>query len=252
MTIPVVVSGARGRLGCRILALCEAAEGVEVRGQLTREDDGHDFAAGEVLIETGPKGAALAHGDRAAGSGASILMATTGFRSSDETRFEAWAKRVPFLLAPNLSLGVNLMLDLVRRAAGALAGYDLEVLEIHHRRKKDAPSGTAWALGRAAAEGRGQDDLERRAIHARAGMVGERSDEEVGMMALRGGDVIGEHTVYLFGETERVELTHRAATRDAFAQGALAAARFLSQQTPGRYTMRGVLGLAGGRSEGAP
>jgi len=243
VTTPVVVSGARGRLGSRISSLCEAEPSIEVRARLTRDDEAHDFAEGEVLIETGPNGAALNHGDRAAAAGASILMATTGFRSSDEARFEGWAERVPFLLAPNLSLGVNLMLDLVRRAAGALASYDLEVFEIHHRRKKDAPSGTAWALARAAAEGRGQDDLDRRAIHARAGMVGERSDEEVGMMALRGGDVIGEHTVYLFGETERVELTHRAATRDAFAQGALTAARFLAQQPPGRYTMRHVLGL---------
>ncbi|MEM1025380.1 MAG: 4-hydroxy-tetrahydrodipicolinate reductase [Myxococcota bacterium] len=243
MTIPVVVSGAKGRLGARILSLCQAEEGVEVRAELTREYDGHDFAAGEVLIETGPNGAALAHGDSAAQAGAGILMATTGFRSADEARFEAWAQKVPFLLAPNLSLGVNLMLDLVRRAAGALADYDLEVLEIHHRKKQDAPSGTAWALAQAAAEGRGQDDLDRRAAHARAGMIGARSDEEVGMMVLRGGDVIGEHTVYLFGETERVELTHRAANRDAFARGALTAARFLAQQPPGHYTMRDVLSL---------
>lgn len=253
----LVVSGARGRLGGRILALARATSGFEVRRGLVRAggpDDGHERegipmsnawspARGEVLVEAGPTGPALEHGDAAADAGVPILLATTGFRAADQLRIEGWGEKVPLVVAPNLSLGVNLMLDLVRRASKALESYDLEILELHHRRKRDAPSGTAIALARAAADGRGQTDFERRAVYARAGDIGPRSDEEIGMMALRGGDIIGEHTVFLVGETERVELTHRAAHRDAFAHGALVAARFLERSAPGCYRMADVLGL---------
>jgi 4-hydroxy-tetrahydrodipicolinate reductase len=154
---------------------------------------------------------------------------------------------VPVLVAPNLSLGVTVLLELVRQASRALEAYDLEIVEMHHNQKVDAPSGTAWALGRAAAEGRGQD-VERDAILARAGEVGKRGKQEIGIQTLRGGGVIGEHTVFVVGEAERLELTHRAQSRDVFALGAARAARFLGapERAPGLYAMRDVLGLGGG------
>lgn len=270
MTPRVVVSGPTGRLGRRIVLQAAQDPKVELAGlwvrpggdtegrelgELFPELSDHPRAAlrarsrvelgpETVLVETAPPPGALAHLDLARAAGAPVVMATTGFRSSDERTFEAAAGEIPLLLAPNLSLGVNLLLDLVARASKALAHYDLEVLELHHRRKRDAPSGTAWALGRTAAAARGIEDLERAAIFARAGDVGPRSDAEVGMFAIRGGDIVGEHTVYLVGEHERVELTHRAGTRDAFAEGAVVAAQYLAGKPPGRYRMADVLGLA--------
>lgn len=257
----VVVSGASGRLGGRILSRCLAAEGVSVEAALVRAGSASEgkaageglsftssldaLAAGRVLVEAALVPAALEHCARAAEVGAPVCVATTGFSAKQTKQLEALAEKIPVLLAPNLSLGVTVLLDLVKTAARALDGYHLEVLEMHHAKKRDAPSGTAWALGRAAEEGRGRD-IERDAILARAGDTGPRGQHEVGMQTLRGGDVIGEHTVFLVGETERVELTHRAATRDAFAEGAVAAARFLAaaDRAPGLYSMRDVLGLA--------
>lgn len=266
----VVVSGAAGRLGGRIVQLAARSPKIDLVGLVVREGseaEGQTLAAlhpgaahtpagrlqatsalsppeGAVLIETAPPPGALAHLEQARDLNLPVVLATTGFRAADTGTLDRVADAVPLLVAPNLSLGVNVLLDLVARASKALAAYDLEVLELHHRRKRDAPSGTAWALARAAADARGMDDLDRAAIFARAGDVGPRSDAEIGMFAIRGGDIVGEHTVYFVGEHERVEITHRAATRDAFAEGALAAATFLSTQTPGRYRMTDVLGLA--------
>ncbi|MEL6184271.1 MAG: 4-hydroxy-tetrahydrodipicolinate reductase [Myxococcota bacterium] len=258
--VRVVVSGAGGRLGSRILSRLVEAEGVEVTGALVRPGSRHEqrvLAEGvtgtssldllgdrPVLIEAALVPAALEHVARAADFGAPVCVATTGFDAAQRRVMDAYAAQIPLLIAPNLSLGVNVLIDLAARAARALDGYHLEVLEMHHARKRDAPSGTAWALAQAAEEARGRD-LDRDAILARAGETGPRGEHEVGLQTLRGGDVIGEHTVFLVGESERVELTHRAATRDAFASGAVAAARFLGDPAlgPGLYTMRDVLRL---------
>jgi 4-hydroxy-tetrahydrodipicolinate reductase len=257
MSVRIVISGIRGRLGSRIAQWAQSGgSGLDVSlvQGVVREPDGaaadgvpvvdhYRPEPGTVLIETAPPRVALEHGSAAAAAGVPIVLATTGFRPENRSTIDGWSASTAVCVAPNLSLGVNVLLDLVARASAALASYDLEITELHHRRKRDAPSGTAWALARAATEARGQPDLERRAIHARAGEVGARSDEEVGLQVVRGGDIIGEHTVYLIGETERLELTHRAATRDAFAHGALVAAAFVAEQAPGRYGMREVLGL---------
>jgi 4-hydroxy-tetrahydrodipicolinate reductase len=257
----VVVSGAAGRLGARILERCLAAEGLEVAQALVRPgsrlagspapgggavyEEDLTLQPGSVLLEAALVPAALEHVAAAADAGASALVATTGFDARQRGALERHAERIPLLVAPNLSLGITVLLDVVARAARALEGYDLEVLEMHHGRKRDAPSGTAWALARAAEEARGRD-VDRDAILARAGETGPRGRHEVGLQTLRGGDVIGEHTVFLLGETERVEITHRAAHRDAFAAGAVAGARFLAapDRAPGLYTMRDVLDLA--------
>jgi|JI10StandDraft_1071094.scaffolds.fasta_scaffold715018_2 4-hydroxy-tetrahydrodipicolinate reductase len=268
MTIDVVVSGAAGRLGRRILAAVAGTPGLTVAAGLEREGAPSATLAelagvaglagatstsleavagrGRVLIETGPRPVALAHARAAAAAGMPVLVCTTGLDPAERAELAALGQRVPLVVAANLSLGVAVLTDLVRRASAALPGYALEIVEIHHDKKRDAPSGTAWALGRAAAEARGRD-VERDAILARAGDVGPRSEGEIGLMALRGGDVVGEHTVYLFGPAERLELTHRASSRDVFAHGAARAALYLgaAERTPGLYTMADVLGLGG-------
>lgn len=253
--IEVVVSGAAGRLGSRIAALVEEADGLALSAALVRPgskpgagpkatSDESVIGEGRVLIEVATKPAALSHAARAAQVGAPMVVATTGFDAKERATLEGYAEETPVLIAPNLSLGIAVLVDLVAKASKALAAYDLEILELHHNKKRDAPSGTAWALGRAAAEARGQD-VERDAILARAGETGARGQQEIGMQSIRGGDIVGEHTVYLVGATERLELTHRAASRDTFAAGAIAAARFVgaASRKPGLYTMRHVLGL---------
>ncbi len=170
-------------------------------------------------------------------------VASTGFDANEQAALQEASKQIPIVLAPNLSRGVTMLLDLVARAAAALPDYDLEIVEIHHNQKRDAPSGTAWALGRAAAEARGQD-IDRDAILARAGNIGARSKGEIGIQTLRGGGVIGEHTVMVVGGCERLELIHRAGSRDVFAEGAVHAVRFVAAAEPGMYSMRDVLALS--------
>ena len=260
--IRTVVSGAAGRLGQRIVEHVLDAEGLTLAAALVRSGasvDGHPvrpgadiaftgdvsaIASGTVVVEVATRAAALEHVARAAEVKAPIVVATTGFSSDELRSLEAHASKTAVLMAPNLSMGIAVLVDLVQRASRALADYDVEVLELHHNRKRDAPSGTAWALGAAAAGARDQD-IERDAICARAGDIGPRGRTEIGMMSIRGGDIIGEHTVYLAGLTERLELTHRAANRDAFAAGAITAVRFLAEpdRVPGLYTVRHVLGL---------
>ena len=263
----VVVSGAAGRLGRRILVALDAADGVTLAGALVREGsaaEGRTFsevaqaplqAAGEatasmdvmkghVLVEVAPKGPALAHVRHAAEVGAPVVLASTGFDVGERAEIEALAAKVPILVAPNLSMGVAVLLDLAARASAALGDYHLEVVELHHAKKRDAPSGTAWALARAAKAAR-DEDADRDAILARAGEIGPRGEAEIGIQSVRGGDIIGEHTLYLVGPTERIELTHRAATRDVFAAGAVTAARFIGApgRAPGVFRMADALGL---------
>jgi 4-hydroxy-tetrahydrodipicolinate reductase len=243
--IEVVVSGANGRLGKRIVEQLSASSDLKLAGALVRGVDPGMIRAGTVLIEVATKDAALDHAARAAEVGAPMIIASTGFDAKERSTLEAFAAKAPVLIAPNLSLGVAVLVDLAERAAKALPGYHLEIVELHHAKKRDAPSGTAWAIARAAAKGRGQD-AERDAILARAGEIGPRGEAEIGIQSVRGGDIVGEHTLYLVGPTERLELSHKAATRDVFAAGAIAAARFLAAQKPGLYTMRDVLGLSNG------
>lgn len=264
----VFVSGAAGRLGRRILAHVDAAPDLELAGAVVREGspqvgqmssalagaalsrdpqaqgDLDGLGPEAVLIEVTPKGPALDHARRAAATGARLVIASTGFNTKERAELKALAQQVPLLLAPNLSMGVAVLTDLVARAAKALPDYHLELVELHHSQKRDAPSGTAWALARAAKQARGEE-ADRDAVLARAGEIGPRGEQEIGLQSVRGGDIIGEHTLYLVGPTERVELTHRAATRDVFAAGAVTAARFMGakDRSPGLYSMSDVLGL---------
>ena len=171
------------------------------------------------------------------------MLGTTGLRDENLNYLAAAARHAPIIRAGNFSLGVNLLTVLTRKVAEALdADFDIEIMEMHHRHKVDAPSGTALMLGEAAAEGRGQDLPEIRDA-AREGITGERESGHIGFSAIRGGDIVGEHTVYFCGDGERIELTPRATDRKIFAQGAVRAAHWAVGQAPGVYNMEDVLGL---------
>lgn len=172
------------------------------------------------------------------------VLGTTGLDEAELAAVDAAAKEIPLCFAPNFSLGVNLLLELVRRAASVLdPSYDAEIVEMHHKHKKDAPSGTALGLAEALAQGRGVN-LDAVACYGRQGIVGERPVGEIGIHALRGGSVVGDHTVMFAADEERVEITHKAVSRAAFAKGALKAGQWLCTQPAGRYNMRHVLGFA--------
>jgi 4-hydroxy-tetrahydrodipicolinate reductase len=264
--IRVVVAGAAGRMGGHIIrsvhaeadmALAGATErpglhtgddagtlaalpalGVKVSGDLREA-----LAAADVLIDFTAFEASAANAEVAAERGVPVVIGSTGFTPEARARVEAAARRVPVVLSPNMSVGVNALFALVRRAARILGdAYDVEVVEMHHKKKKDAPSGTAVKLAEVAAEALARDAA-RDLRFSRHGMIGERPPREIGVQTLRGGDVVGEHTVYFAGEGERLELTHRATSRDQFARGAVRAARWIVGKPPGLYDMADVLGL---------
>ncbi len=256
------VSGAAGAMGLRVIALIASAPDMELAAAVDRPDHpdlGRDAGllarVGElgvplaaeltgkpdVAIDFSAPAATLALARRCADLGVPLLIGTTGLPAEARAEIEdAVARRIPVLVAANMSLGINLLLRLVETAARALPGYDVEIVEAHHRRKKDAPSGTAKELARRLLEalGRGEEAL----LYGREGMVGARTGEEIAIHAVRGGDIVGDHTVLFAGDGERIELTHRATSRDVFAGGALRAARFLATQQPGLYSMQDVLG----------
>jgi len=196
------------------------------------------LANARVVIDFAAPAAVVELAGRCAASGAGYLVAATDLTSQDEAALVHAAKRTAVLRAANLSVGVNVLLELVEVAARRLGpGFDIEIGEIHHRHKRDAPSGTALALGEAAVRGHGA----LRSVLGRSGQGAPRGSDELGFAALRGGEVAGEHTVYFFGEAERLELVHRASNPDIFAYGALWAASFLVNRAPGLYGMRDVL-----------
>lgn len=258
----ICMAGARGRMGRRILSLAAAANDVSVggafdlpvhAGETLAFDDGgaitlsQDAAAAlahsEVLIDFTAAHACLENVRAAADAGKAAVVGTTGLSKEQRAELAAMGRRIPLVVAPNMSVGVNLLFKLTQETAKALGpDYNVEIVEIHHNQKADSPSGTAVRLGERAAEGLGMrypDD----AVHGREGIIGPRPQQEIGMHAVRGGDVVGDHTVLFIGPGERIELTHRAHSRDTFAQGALRAARFAVSAPPGVYDMQDVLGL---------
>lgn len=175
--------------------------------------------------------------------GRPLVIGTTGLNATERAAIDAAAKAVPVVFAPNFSIGVNTLFWLARRAAAALgSGFDIEVVEMHHNQKKDAPSGTAARLAEILCKARGLDP-ERDLRHGREGLVGARAPGEIGVHALRGGDVVGDHTVHFAAAGERIEITHRASSRETFARGALRAARWALGRPAGLYSMEDVLGL---------
>jgi len=202
-----------------------------------------DRGVADVWIDFSAPAGTVANVGAAAEAGAAMVIGTTGLSATDKEKIAAAAKIIPIVQAPNMSVGVNVMLKLVADAARALGpGYDIEIVETHHRAKRDAPSGTALRLGEAAAEGAGRD-FAATARYERHGDIGPRSATEIGMQTLRGGDVVGDHTVFFLGQGDRIEITHRASSRETFAHGAVRAALWLAGKGPGLFDMRDVLGL---------
>jgi len=195
-----------------------------------------------VIDFTAPK-ATLAHAGLAQRFGTALVVGTTGLPPSAKTTLKTAAKKSVVIQAPNMSTGVNVLLALTEKLAGVLADdYDIEIIEMHHRHKIDAPSGTALGLGEAAAKGRGVA-LDKVARKTREGQVGARPRGEIGFATLRGGDVVGDHTVVFAADGERIEITHKASSREVFARGAVRAAMWAKKKKPGLYSMRDVLGL---------
>lgn len=264
----VVVAGAGGRMGRALIHAIAAGKGLVLAGAVDAAGSaviGRD--AGELaglgpngikvvsdaapllqeadgLIEFTIPAVTLAFAELTAAAGIVHVIGTTGHSAEEDAVIAAAAKRATIVKSGNMSLGVNLLAALVKRVAKTLdQDYDIEILEMHHNKKIDAPSGTALMLGRAAAEGRGVD-LAQRAVRGRDGMTGARSAGDIGFASLRGGTVVGEHSAIFAGPAERIELTHRAEDRMIFARGALHAALWARDKKPGLYSMADVLGLA--------
>jgi 4-hydroxy-tetrahydrodipicolinate reductase len=266
MTVQTAIAGVSGRMGRALLEavaadsdcmLCAAidrpgsplvgqdagaawgaASGVRVTDQPTAVLQG-----AHALIDFTRPEATLGYLDACAAAGVPLVIGTTGFDDAGKARITAAAQRVPIVFAPNMSVGVNLLMKLAEIAAQVLEdGYDIEIIEAHHRHKVDAPSGTALGLGQAVARAVNRD-LASCAVYGREGVTGERDPKTIGFATVRGGDIVGDHTLLFAGIGERVELTHKASSRATFALGALRAAKWLQGRAPGMYDMRDVLNL---------
>jgi 4-hydroxy-tetrahydrodipicolinate reductase len=253
--IKVIVNGALGRMGGIVACEIDAAEdlllagavdaaghegiGNEVCGVTTTSDLAGTLAGADVAVDFTLPESAASFLEACASAGVAAITGTTGLTAMQITRAREISGNIPVLVSPNMSLGVNLLFKVTEDIAKALPGFDIEITEIHHNRKKDSPSGTAAKLAEAALKARAGASV----VHGRQGMVGERPSGEIGMHSLRGGDVTGEHTVVFAGEGERVELTHRAHSRKTFATGTIRAIRFIAGKQAGFYKMSDVLGL---------
>ncbi len=238
------VSGATETAGSSLLGkdIGELA-GIDPLGLVVSSDAAAVIAASDVIVDfTVPK-ASVEFARLAAKSGTAAVIGTTGFDAEAEAAIVEAAKAIAIVKAGNMSLGVNLLVALARQAAAALGNeFDIEIVEMHHRMKVDAPSGTALMLGEAAASGRGLA-LDEHCVRVRDGVTGPRRRGDIGFATLRGGSVIGEHTIIFAGDGERIELTHRAADRGIFAKGAVRAALWTKDRAPGLYAMSDVLGI---------
>lgn len=262
----VVIAGCSGRMGYALLEGVFADEALQLHAALDRADSpqlgrdageqfgrktnvliSHDvtaaLAGADVLVDFTRPEPSLQYLQACREAGVAMVIGTTGFTPEQKQQIEAASADIAVVFAPNMSVGVTLLINLVREAAKVLAeGYDIEVIEAHHRHKVDAPSGTALRLGEAAAEALGRD-LASCAVYGREGVTGERDPSTIGFATVRGGDVVGDHTVLFAGIGERVELTHKASSRATFALGALRAAKFLTGRSSGLFDMRDVLSL---------
>ena len=263
----IIVSGAAGRMGSRIITLSREYENIKLVGAVEHKEhkgiglDGgeligigklgillsHDLNAikekTDVIIEFSNPEASIEHLKIASQKGISMVIGTTGFSREQTEEIKIHTSKIPCVLAPNMSVGVNLLLRILVDIASVLGDdYDVEIIEAHHRLKKDAPSGTAMKMAQVIASAL-KRNLEDTAVYARKGLIGERTKKEIGIQTIRAGDIVGEHTVLFGGLGERIEVTHRASSRDTFARGALKAALWVSKQAPRLYDMQDVLGL---------
>ncbi len=242
--IRLLIHGAKGRMGQALIGCTAEDPELTVSAEV---DAGDDFPAAlrvsDAVIDFTHAPATAGVAEACSSAGKPLVIGTTGHTDEDRARISACAKVIPLVFAPNFSVGVNTLFWLTRKAAEILGpDFDLEVVEMHHRLKKDSPSGTARRLAEILADVRGLT-YEKDVLHGRVGMPGERTRTEIGMHAIRGGDVVGDHTVIFANNGERLELTHKASSRDTFAKGALRAAKWACLQPAGLYDMQDVLGL---------
>lgn len=265
--VRVGVTGIGGRMGSFIGLLVSQAEDMELSGAL--EASGHKsigtdagLAAGagplgitvtdtmeeafrdaRVIIDFTIPDLTMKLARYASGANKALVIGTTGLSDADVSQIQTFSNTIPIVMSPNMSIGVNVMFKVVSILTRLLGdAYDVEIVEAHHRLKKDAPSGTALGIARAIAEARGID-LGDHACYERHGIIGQRPEGQIGIQTVRAGDIIGDHTVLFAGNSERIEITHRAHTRQNFARGAVRAARWIQDKKPGLYTMMDVLGL---------
>lgn len=266
--LKVVIAGCSGRMGHVLLESVFADADLVLYGALDRAGDnphlgrdaGEQFGmvsgvkvtadidsalnGADVLVDFTRPEASMQYLEACQKFNVSMVIGTTGFSAEQKHAIEAASKHIPIVFAPNMSVGVTLLINLVQAAAKVLnEGYDIEIIEAHHRHKVDAPSGTALRLGEAAASALGRN-LEQCAVYGREGVTGERDPSTIGFATVRGGDVVGDHTVLFAGVGERVELTHKASSRATFALGALRAAKYLANKKSGLFDMQNVLGLS--------
>lgn len=261
----IAVSGATGRMGKMLIEAVLQSQDLELAAALCPEGDaavGSDAGAFigkttgvkissnikvlqdcDVLIDFTRPAGTLTYLDACTRFGKGMVIGTTGFDADGIAAIERAAQSIPIVFAPNMSVGVNAAFELIAAAAKLLADYDCEIVEMHHKHKVDAPSGTALEMGRRVARARGQK-FEEVALLSRQGHTGERKPGDIGFAALRGGDVVGDHTVIFAGTGERIEISHKSGSRAGYAQGSLEAARFILKRNKGLYNMSDVLGLS--------
>jgi 4-hydroxy-tetrahydrodipicolinate reductase len=241
--IRLLVHGANGRLGRVIVQIAKTEANFAIT-RATREDSPDELiGAADVVVDVSAAAATVKLAQICAEAKKPLVVGTTGHNRAQLEELRQASAYCPLMLAPNFSVGVNLLYWLAELTAKALGeNFDVEIIEWHHRLKKDAPSGTAKRLAETIASAR-QLSYEQHARHGRTGVVGERSRDEIGLHAVRGGDIVGEHTVLFAGPGERIELTHKASSRETFARGALRAASWIVGRAPGLYQMRDTLGL---------
>ena len=265
--IKTAISGACGRMGKSITSVLAADGDIQITG--ASEMEGHPgvntnlgemignknidvnisddilkaFSGAEVIVDFTSPESTLKNLKYASENGKSMVIGTTGFSDQEKEELEKLASDIPCVISPNMSIGVNILFEISKKVASLVGdSYDIEIVETHHRKKVDSPSGTAIGLAKAVCEGVGSrlDDVAR---YERYGKIGERKKGEIGIQTLRGGDVVGDHTVMYMGEGERIELTHKASSRDNFSRGVLMAVKWLHGKSPGIYSMKDVLGL---------
>lgn len=265
--INVTVAGAAGRMGCRIASLCIEHPEINLVGAFERKGHEHvgkdigdltgkgktgititdglpySIERADVVIEFTSAASTIENLRIAAGHGKAMVIGTTGLTRDELDEVKSLARSIPCVMAPNMSVGVNLLFRVLGDIARVLGDdYDIEIVEAHHRMKKDAPSGTALRMAQVIAESLGRN-LDEVGVYSRKGLIGERGRKEIGIQTVRAGDIVGEHTVMFAATGERIEITHRASNRDTFAKGAIRAALWVHGKKPGLYDMHDVLGL---------
>ena len=266
MSLRIAIAGCSGRMGRMLIEAVVGSADCQLHGALVRAGSpmiGHDASAflgkpsgvlvtaelqqalrgADVLIDFTRPEATLAHLDACRALGVKVVIGTTGFDAAQKALIVAHARHIAIMMAPNMSVGVNVVLRLLDLAARSLnEGYDIEIIEAHHRHKVDAPSGTALQMGEVVAGALGRD-LQACAVYGREGVTGARDPSTIGFATVRGGDIVGDHTVLFAGTGERIEISHKSSSRVTYAQGSLRAARYLAERPAGLYDMGDVLGL---------